>query len=52
MFLFVVVMQMGFGEQESRLGLRACEGNIQLAVAHIMKKKEVYGIWNLEYYIL
>lgn len=34
------VMAMGFSEGETRLGLRACDGNIQNAVAHIMKRRE------------
>ncbi|XP_052813375.1 NEDD8 ultimate buster 1-like [Mya arenaria] len=34
------VMTMGFSEGEARLGLRACDGNIQNAVAHIMKRRE------------
>ena len=32
---------MGFTEGEARLGLRACEGNVQNAVAHIIKRREV-----------
>ena len=35
------VMAMGFTQPEARLGLRVCEGNVQLAVAHIMKRREV-----------
>ena len=34
-------MAMGFTQQEARLALRLTEGNIQLAIAHIMKRKEV-----------
>ena len=34
-------MGMGFTQQESRLGLRMCLGNVQLAVAHIMNRREV-----------
>lgn len=34
------VMSMGFSEGETRLSLRACDGNIQNAVAHIMKRRE------------
>ena len=34
-------MSMGFSEGEARLGLRACEGNVQNAVAHIIKRREV-----------
>ena len=30
--------------REARLGLRQCEGNVQLAVAHIMKRREVCNI--------
>ena len=37
----VSVMAMGFTQQEARLALRLTEGNIQLAIAHIMKRKEV-----------
>jgi len=37
----IPVMSVGFSEAESRLGLRACGGDIQTAVAHIMKRKEV-----------
>lgn len=35
------VMEMGFTSREARLGLRQCEGNVQLAVAYIMKRREV-----------
>ncbi|XP_060601636.1 NEDD8 ultimate buster 1-like [Ruditapes philippinarum] len=34
------VMSMGFMEGETRLGLRACSGNVENAVAHIMKRRE------------
>ena len=40
-FLYITVMSMGFSEGEARLGLRACEGNVQNAVAHIIKRREV-----------
>ena len=35
------MMSMGFSEGEARLGLRACSGNVQSAVAHIIKRREV-----------
>ena len=34
-------MEMGFSQQEARLGLRACDGQVEAAVAHIMKRKQV-----------
>jgi len=34
------VMMMGFLEREARLGLRACQGDIQRAVAHIVQRRE------------
>jgi len=34
------VMMMGFTESEARLGLRACQGDIQRAVAHIVQRRE------------
>lgn len=34
------VMMMGFSESEARLGLRACHGDIQRAVAHIVQRCE------------
>jgi len=37
------VMMMGFSESEARLGLRACQGDIQRAVAHIVQRREVRG---------
>jgi len=36
-------MMMGFSESEARLGLRACQGDIQRAVAHIVQRREVRG---------
>ena len=39
--IYITVMSMGFSEGEARLGLRACEGNVQNAVAHIIKRREV-----------
>ena len=41
MFGWFSVMEMGFTEQEARLGLRFSRGNIQLAVAHISEQREV-----------
>ena len=35
------VMSMGFSEGEARLGLRACDGNVQSSVTHIIKRREV-----------
>ena len=40
-FFFIKVMEMGFTQQEARLGLRMTEGNTQMAVAHIMRRREV-----------
>jgi len=34
------VMMMGFTESEARLGLRACRGDIQRAVAHVIQRRE------------
>lgn len=34
------VMSVGFSEGEARLGLRACDGNVQNAVSHIIKRRE------------
>jgi hypothetical protein len=39
--ILFAVMSMGFMEGETRLGLRACSGNVENAVAHIMKRREV-----------
>jgi len=39
----MLVMMMGFSESEARLGLRACQGDIQRAVAHIVQRREVRG---------
>lgn len=33
----------GFSEQDSRLGLRACSGNVDMAIIHIKRRKEVRG---------
>ena len=41
-----VVMAMGFSQLESRLALRACDGNVTLAISHIVKKKEVLTFYN------
>jgi len=38
--LMTQVMSMGFSSAEARLGLRVCENNVQLAIAHIMRRKE------------
>ncbi|KAL4217081.1 positive regulation of proteasomal ubiquitin-dependent protein catabolic process [Mactra antiquata] len=35
-----IVISMGFTEVEARLGLRACDGVVTNAVAHIMKRRE------------
>ncbi|XP_074663116.1 NEDD8 ultimate buster 1-like [Tubulanus polymorphus] len=34
------VMMMGFSEKNARLGLRACQGNIDAAIQHIIKRRE------------
>jgi len=34
------VMEMGFSELEARLGLRACRGDVQAAVSHIVQRRE------------
>jgi UBA/TS-N domain len=34
---------MGFTETEARLALRACNGNVQSAVARIVQRREVSG---------
>ena len=33
-------MDMGFTSQEARLGLRLTEGNVTMAVAHIMHRRQ------------
>ena len=38
-YLFLV-MDMGFSSQEARLGLRLTEGNVTMAVAHIMNRRQ------------
>ena len=39
--LLLSVMSMGLSEGEARLGLRACDGNVQSSVTHIFKRREV-----------
>ncbi|XP_064646683.1 NEDD8 ultimate buster 1-like [Lineus longissimus] len=34
------VMTMGFSQQEARLGLRACQGSVDGAIAHIISRRE------------
>ena len=41
MSVYLVVMAMGFTSLQARLALRACDGNVTLAISHIVKKKEV-----------
>lgn len=35
------LMALGFSEKEARLGLRACEGNLQEAAIHISNRRQV-----------
>ena len=44
-------MSMGFSEGEARLGLRACSGNVQSAVAHIIKRREVSLVRLVSYFL-
>ena len=35
------LMSLGFSEREARLGLRACQGDIQEAAMHITNRRQV-----------
>jgi len=49
-YIYIAVMMMGFSQQEARLGLRACNGDIQQAVSYVMKRKEVRISFNTQTY--
>lgn len=34
-------MEIGFSPREARLGLRACQGNVERAAEYIMKERQV-----------
>jgi hypothetical protein len=44
-FCSIVVVSMGFSVREARLGLRACNGDVTVAVDYITQTKQVNILW-------